>query len=50
VADCDPGADVKDEKFEKGAGEGLDAGTWPLALFPCVTEDSNAGPGMSGDC
>lgn len=45
----DPGGEVKEAKFEKGAGE-EDAGGWSFALLACVTEERRAGPGMSGSC
>ena len=47
MPDWDPGAEVKEEKLEKGAGDGEDAGACPFAVLPCVTDESNAGPGIS---
>ena len=49
LAECDPGAEVKEEKLEKGAGDGVGAGACcPFAVLPCVTDESKAGPGISG--
>lgn len=49
VPDCEVGAEVKEEKLEKEAGGGVAVGIWPLAVLLWVTEESNAGPGISGD-
>ena len=47
MLDLDAGAEVKELKLEKGAGDGVDVGTCPFALLPCVMDESNAGPGIS---
>ena len=41
---------MKEANWEKedDAAVGIAAGTEPFALFPCVTEESRAGPGRSG--
>lgn len=47
VPDCEVGAEAKEEKLEKEDGVGVDVGICPLAVLLWVTEESNAGPGMS---
>lgn len=42
VPDCDAAGDVKEEKAEN-----VFTGTLPLALLLSVTDESNAGPGIS---
>ena len=51
VTDLDPGAEGKDENWEKElAGGGVGDATGPLALLFWVTEESNGPPGISASC
>ena len=49
VTDCEVGAEVKDENWEKelGGGVGTPAETGPFALLSCVTDDRSGPPGIS---